>query len=530
MESSAEPALNNPFVEHAELQLLRGSHAGALQAARMGLSLSPGHPVLLEIAASCASELGDDEFAVACWQHLLEIRPTAAAARNSLGLALERLGRSLEAETVYRQALALLPDEPTLHANLGLLLESLGRLDAAEMEQRQALRWSPDSAEIHSNLAGLLLKLGRDDEAESLYRTAIRLKPEFAVAHSNLGVLLTESRRYAAAEACFRLALALQPDNLQVSTNLGELLLMQGRLAEGWPLYEARQVIFADAAGGRLQRPPSCAQWQGEPLAGKAIIVMPEQGLGDEIQFARYLAWLKAQGPARLTLVCRPSQQALLSTLAGPDQVISLNEAAPFLAQHDYWVFLLSLPLHAGTTLATIPAAIPYLFPDAQRQARFAPELAGHGRRVGLVWKGNPKHLNDAERSLPGLEVLAPLWTLPGLRFFSVQKSEVDLPRPPELPLTDLAPLIGDFADTAAILSQLELLITVDTSVAHLAGALGLPCWLLLSAHKTDWRWLQARSDSPWYPSLRLFRQTRRGDWQAPVAELQEALRLWLAD
>ncbi|MFZ2267709.1 MAG: tetratricopeptide repeat protein [Azonexus sp.] len=518
--------MDNPFVEHAELQLLHGSQAGALQAVRMGLTLSPDDPDLLEIAASCAAILGDDAYAVACWQRLLGFRPAELEPRNSLALALERLGRNAEAEAVYRQGLAVLPDEAILHSNLGLLLEKLGRLAEAESLQRQAFALSPAMAEINCNLAGALLKLGCHAEAESLYRAALRLKPELANAHANFAVLLTECGRLSEAEACFRRALALQPDNLQTRTNLGELLLMQGRLAEGWPLYESRQMV---AAGQRAGPPPPCPQWQGEPLAGKAIIVLPEQGLGDEIQFGRYLAWLKAQGPARLTLVCRPSQQALLETLAGPDQVVSSLEAEPCLAQHDFWVFLLSLPRHAGTTLATIPAGIPYLFPDPLRQARFAPELAGEGRRVGLVWKGNPRHGNDAERSLPGLEVLAPLWSLAGLRFFSVQKSELDLPRPPDLPLTDLAPLIGDFADTAAILSQLDLLIAIDTSVAHLAGALGVPCWLLLPCHKTDWRWFQQRSDSPWYPSLRLFRQEAPGDWQAPVAAVQEALRLWFA-
>lgn len=522
--------MDNPFVEHAELQLLQGSQAGALQAARMGLTLFPDDPDLLEIAATSAGALGDADYAAACWQHLRDLQPAELAPNNSLALALEHLGREAEAEAAYRQALAILPDEAILHTNLGLLLEKQGRLAEAEAHQRQALALAPDSAEISSNLAGVLLKLLRHAEAESLYRAALRLKPAFATAHSNLGVLLTEDGRIPEAEACLRRALELQPDNLQARTNLGELLLLQGRLDEGWALYESRQMVFASDRAGPLVRPPPCPQWQGEALAGKAIIVLPEQGLGDEIQFVRYLAWLKAQGPARLTLVCRRNQMALFATLEGPDQLVCLDEAEPYLARHDYWVLLLSLQWHAGTTLATIPAAIPYLHPEARRQARFAPELAGPGRRVGLVWKGNPKHLNDAERSLPGLEVLAPLWEVAGVRFFSVQKSERELPRPAHLPLVDLAPLIGNFADTAAILSQLDVLIAVDTSVAHLAGALGVPCWVLLPGHKTDWRWLQQRNDSPWYPSLRLFRQTRRGDWQAPVAGALAALRALCAD
>lgn len=517
--------MDNPFLQHAELQLLRGSHGEALRAARMGLALFPDDGDLLELAATCATTLGDDEYAVSCWQHLLLLAPSAVAARNSLALALERLHRPAQAEQVYLQALAQLPDDATLHTNLGLLLENLGRLAEAECHQREALRLSPDSPAICSNLAGLLLRSGQEEAAESLYRRAIRLKPEFATAHSNLGVLLTDSGRDVEAEASLRQALELQPDNLQARMNFGQWLLMQGRLAEGWPLYEGRQFVFVSGGSGPLVYPPPCPQWQGEALAGKAIIVLPEQGLGDEIQFARYLLWLKAQGPAQLTLVCRPSQKALFATLAGPDLVIGLDAAEPYLGRHDYWVFLLSLPLHAGTTLATIPAEIPYLFPDPVCQARFAPLLAGAGLRVGLVWKGNPKHINDGDRSLPGLEVLAPLWAVAGVRFFAVQKSDEAQPLRPGLPFVDLGPAIGDFADTAAILSQLDLLITVDTSVAHLAGALGLPCWVLLPSYKTDWRWLQKRDDSPWYPGMRLFRQRQRGNWQVPVAALVEALR-----
>lgn len=517
--------MSNPFLSHVEMHFLRGDDRQALRAARMGLTLFPTDTGLLEIAATCADRLGEDEYAADCWQALFAADPGALHALNSLALARERLGQTAQAEAVYRQALVLLPDDATLHTNLGLLLETAGRFAEAEAEQRRALQLAPDSAEIHSNLAGLLQKCGAEAEAESLYRAAIRLQPDFATGHSNLGVLLTDAGQAAAAESCFRQALAIEPGHLQARMNLGQLLLQQGRFAEGWPLYEGRQFVYLKGGSGPMVHPPRCPQWQGEPLAGKRIVVMPEQGLGDEIQFVRYLPWLKAQGPAQLTLACRANQKALLATLDGPDCVVSLEEAGPYLDSHDYWVFLLSLPLHAGTTLATIPATTPYLSPDPLRLAGMAPRLAGAGLRVGLVWRGNPKHSNDAERSLPGLEVLAPLWEIAGVHFFSLQKSAESLVVPANQPLTDLGPAIGDFADTAAILCQLDLLIAVDTSVAHLAGALGVPCWLLLPCYKTDWRWLLERRDSPWYPSLRLFRQVRRGDWQAPVAALAEELR-----
>jgi tetratricopeptide (TPR) repeat protein len=526
--------IENPFLQHAEMHLLRGALDAALGAARMGLMLSPTHPELLAMAANCAAQLGEDELAVTCWQQLLAVEPTAADAGNSLGLLLERLGRIAEAEAVFRQALAVLPDDASLQSNLGLLLENSGRYAEAESCLRQAVALSPDSpnsGEILSNLAGLLARLDQVAEAESLYRRAIALQPDFAIGHSNLGVLYTVLLRHEEAEQALRRALALQPDNLQAQSNMAQLLLSLGRWREAWPLHEGRQLVFAGGSTGPAAVPPACPQWQGESLLGKAIVVLPEQGLGDEIQFCRYLAWLKAQGPRQLTLVCRPAQKALMQTLAGPDVVLGLDEAAPFIEQHDYWVFLLSLPLHAGTTPDTIPGPVPYLFADRQRQQALAPWLAGAVRpavkRVGVVWRGNPGHTNDADRSLPGLHTLAPLWAVDGVRFFSLQIGAQASTQLVGQPLVDLAPAIETLADSAALLSQLDLLISVDTSMAHLAGALGVPCWILLPRYKTDWRWLQGRSDSPWYPLVRLFRQQGRGDWRAPVDELAAALAAW---
>lgn len=513
--------MDNPFVEQAEFLFFQEACDEALRVARMGLVLFPQHPGLLEIAANCAEALGEGEHAVDFWHRLLSVNPCVANVRNRLALRLEALDRGEEAEAIYREGLAVCPEDASLHSNLGLLLENAGRVEEAETCQRIALRQAPDSAEIHSNLAGVLLKRGLEVEAEQAYRRALELRPDFASAHSNLGVLLAESARETEAEACFRRALALQPDNLQTQTNLGELLLRQGRLEEGWALYESRKIVFGKAPDAAFP----CPEWRGELLAGKSIVVLSEQGLGDEIQFVRYLAWLKAQEPDCVTLLCRPCQLSLLKTLAGPDCVCSLEQAEEVLPAHDYWVFLMSLPYLAGTTLATIPATVPYLFPDARRQAVFRPELEGEGLRVGVVWRGNPGHLNDSERSLPGLEVLAPLWAVAGVRFFCVQKRDVGAPVLAGQELTDFSRRIGDFADTAAIVSQLDLLVSVDTSVAHLAGALGVRCWVLLPRFKTDWRWLRERCDSPWYPSLRLFRQVERGDWSDPVREMQAALR-----
>jgi Flp pilus assembly protein TadD len=432
-------------------------------------------------------------------------------------------GNFPEAWRVARMGLTLSADDPSLWEIAAHCACQLGDDDGAADCWRRVIDLAPATAYAYSDLGMVLERQGLTVEAEALYRTALELSPDYAAAHCNLGALLADLGREPEAESCYRAALAIDPDFQQARMNLGLLLLIQQRFAEGWPLYEGRLYIHSTPGA-----PPSsrCTQWRGEPLAGKAILIVPEQGLGDALQFCRYLPWLKAQGAACVTLACWPSQHALLQTLAGADEVVALADLKPQVGTHDYWTFLLSLPLHARTDLSNIPAAVPYLSADPARVAAHAPLLAGDGLRVGVVWRGNPQHPNDGDRSLPGLEVLAPLWSVAGARFFSLQKSDAPLSAVPAgLPLIDLAPAIDDFSDTAALLCQLDLLISVDSAVAHLAGALGVPCWILLPHFKTDWRWLRGRSDSPWYPKTRLFRQPRRGDWETPVAELAMALR-----
>lgn len=516
------------FIQQAELQVLRGDFAEALKIARMGLTLAPDSELLLEMAATCATHLQQDELAADLWERLWQRRPESAAIGNQLGLALEKLDRFDEAENAFRKALVLASDDAHLHTNLGLLLENQGRLDEALASQRAALERAPESAAVHSNLAGLLEKLRQDGEAEAHYREAIRHDPNFAQGYSNLGVLLCAQGRDGEAEGYFRQALALAPEAGETQANLGQMLLAHARYAEGWPLFEGR--LQSRAAKGRTEamaRAAGCPSWQGEVLAGKTVLVVPEQGMGDGIQFCRYLPWLKAQGAERLIYLCRPEQLALMQGLAGPDIVAGLETGEQYFAEADYWVFLMSLPWLAGTTEQTIPP-VPYLSAEPERIARLAPYMESSGPRIGFVWRGNPQHSNDAARSLPGPETLAPLWRIPGLSFFSLQKSPVGLPPlPADQPCIDLGPLLHDFADTAAALVQLDLLICVDTSTAHLAGALGVPCWVLLPSYKTDWRWQRDRADSPWYPSLRLFRQTVRDDWATPLAAVAEALAQW---
>lgn len=522
--------MDNPFVAQAELALLADNPRDALRIARMGLSLYDDEPALLEIAADSASQLDQDADAAHYWQRLGELVPDHAQAWNGLGIALQRLGAVDEAETAWRRALALLPDDANLHTNLGLLLAERGALAEAEQHQRRAVALAPDSAPILTNLGDLLAHDDRPEEALASYHTALVHDAGFATAHCNLGVLLADQGHAAAAEAAFRQALALRPDFPQCRVNLAQLLLCQGRFDEGWALHESRLALAWRR--GEVPAPHTTPpQWQGESLRGRSIIVLPEQGYGDDIQFCRYVPWLKSLGAARVTLACRPGLTTLMHTLAGADQVMDVDAGQTQLPQHDYWTVALSLPLRAGTNRESIPAPVPYLHPDPARQRRLQAQLEADAPagtlRVGLVWRGNPRHANDRARSLPGLASLAPLWAVPGVRFFSLQKPSSTSPAaapPPDQPLVDLAPQLGDFADTAALIAGLDLVISVDTAVAHLAGALGLRCWVLLPARRADWRWLEGRTDSPWYPDLRLFRQARHDDWSAVVASVAKAL------
>jgi len=461
--------------------------------------------------------------------HALALDPQEPRILVNQGALLAQTQRPLQAEQAYRAALALLPDDAAAHSNLGLLLESLQRWDEAWLHQGRAAALAPEDPSILGHLAGLLARLGQEEQAHALYRQALRLDPAHAASWLNLGVLCFDTQRWAEAEQAFRTALRLRPEWPAARLNLGQLLLARGQLQAGWALCEGD---YPRRAAGALPCFPAdtgaCRRWRGQPLAGRRLLVWAEQGLGDQIQFSRYLAWVRAQQPLQLSFVCSAALLPLMRSLAGPDQVLPLAAGAQALAQHDDWVALQSLPLLAGTELHRIPGDTPYLQAEPARLTSWAARLpSGGGLRVGLVWRGHVHHDNDADRSLPSLRTLAPLWAVPGVRFISLQKGagveEAQAP-PPDQPLLNLGPQLQDFADTAAVLAQLDLLISVDTSVAHLAGALRRPCWVLLPARRCDWRWLQGRDDTPWYPGMRLFRQARRGDWQAPVAALAHAL------
>ncbi|WP_394790625.1 tetratricopeptide repeat protein [Rhodoferax sp.] len=456
----------------------------------------------------------------------MDAAPLSAEALFFAGTESLQAGDMAGAETRLRQALQLAPTLAEAHANLGLVLEARGALPEAVACYQLSIEHNPTLAQTYINLAGALILLRQLDAAEVACAQALRLEHANPDAWCNLGVAYARMGLELEAEESCREALVLQPGHAKALFNLAYLLLRQGRWEEGWACFEARDWY------AYLARHVDCPRWLGEPLAGRSVLVGYEAGQGDMLQFCRYVAALKARGAGAITLLCHPPLKRLLASLAGVDHIVGFDEALP-VAGWDCWTPLMSLPYLSQTRVDSIPAVLPYLHAEPALLAAWAPRLPATGLRVGLVWKGSTGFENDAERSLPSLAALLPLAAVNGVSFISLQKGagEDQAAQPPAgLQLTALGAQLRDFADTAAVIEQLDLLISVDTAVAHLAGALGKPCWVLLPDYLTDWRWLEERTDSPWYPGvMRLFRQPAGGGWAPVVADVAAALEAFAA-
>lgn len=429
------------------------------------------------------------------------------------------------AEALLVRALDIDPCLAEAHANLAWLLDRRGSVSEAVRHYELAIETQPDNARIHLNFGAKLAELKFFHAAEAAYHKALLVDPSLPGTWCNLGALLAQNGRDADAETHLRKALALDPKHVVAHVSLACLLLRQGRFDEGWHHLEFRDWV------NPIEKRLRCSRWRGQPLQDRVVLVMCEVGFGDMIQFCRYVSVLRALGAAQVDVLSHPDLKPLLQTLDGVGDVFGFEDDTS-VSDWDYWVPAMSVPLYALTQLDTIPAAIPYLQAPADRLDHWRHKMdllaPRPTLRVGLVWHGNPAQENDAQRSLPGLQTLAPLWRMTGVQYFSLQKGngERDVKRfKDQQPLIDLAPDLKGFADTAAAIMQLDLVISVDTAVAHLAAALGKPCWLLLPAFMPDWRWLQGRTDSPWYPHvMRLWRQPSGNDWAPVVAQVREAL------
>jgi hypothetical protein len=435
--------------------------------------------------------------------------------------ALNDEGRHADVLAFGQKNLAVVKGSPAILSALADAATALGQAGQAEALRRQVLALEPGHASTANNLAVLLIRRGALDEAEALVRSLLERESDHIEARYNLALILQRRGLLEDAVEQARAVLARRPEHERSPYLISQSLLVLGRYAEAWPYYEAR-TLPANAAGSIYLPPFAYPAWRGEPLAAKSIVIWMEQGLGDEIMMARYPAMLKAMGATQVTWVCKPAMTPLLRRADGIDTLLAA-EGRLNVPTHDYWTLPMSMPGGCGTTLDTIPSTFPYIGVDPAARAR-ATALLDDGRpglKVGLAWKGNAALSNDANRSLPGLAALAPLWSVAGARFFSLQKGQAEdeaAAPPPGQPLVALGPHLTDFGETAAVIEQLDLVVSVDTAVAHLAGALGKPASVLLPATATDWRWGRERADSPWYPSLTLYRQPTPGDWRAAIA------------
>jgi tetratricopeptide (TPR) repeat protein len=512
-----------------------------------------------QIAAKLAQAValhqrGELSQAAVLYMEIVRADATHFDALHLLGVYALQVGDLPSAHNFVTRALEIDPHHVQAHVHLSAILQERGQFKEALAAVERALELDPDSVQALSNCAGLLsARLKRSAQALPLLERALLLDPGHAEAWNNMGYALIDLRRYDEALPCLARALQLKPGHALALYNQGNALQLLNRTDEAMRSYDAALALtpqmvdaqFGQAAcrllGGYLQRgfaqyewrwrkpgyqgvQEALAQplWLGEtPLRGKTLLVHREQGLGDTLHMCRYAPLLAAQGALVILRVQAPLK-ALLSGVAGIHRVIDDTEALPAFDLH---IPLLSLPLALGTRLDTIPAEVPYVAADPARCAAWRERLGPGSRpRVGLAWAGNPKHENDAARSIP-LTRFQRLLT-PEFEFIALQR---DLRAVDGLLLQQLPALRGfagqqtDFAETAALVAQLDLVICVDTAIAHLAGAMGKPVWLLLP-FAPDWRWMLERDDSPWYPSMRLFRQRREGDWDEVLERVAAAL------
>jgi Flp pilus assembly protein TadD len=501
----AEQLLRRAFREQEA-----GRLAEAEDCSRAVLALDPAEADAVHLLGVIAHRRGHAERALALMREAVRLRPDVLQFHAQLASALVEAGQLEEAAARFRAVRDLAPKDDRACHSLAAVLVRLGRLDEAEACYRTAARLRPEIPATHNNLCALLKDQGRFAEAEQAVRQALRLNPDYHEARVNLGSVLLCLGRVDEAETVLRAALSQRPDCADTRYNLGVGLLLQGRLAEGFEGFEWRW-----QRRGFSARTFSEPRWDGSPTGDRVLLLHAEQGLGDTIQFCRYVPAIAQH--SRVVLEVPQPLVRLLSRLPLVERVVARGDKLP---GFDVQCSLPSLPRVMRTTETTIPAAVPYLTVDPEMAAYWRSKLASlSGLRAGLAWTGNPGLPTDARRSIaPAL--LRPLAGIPGVDFVSLQVSSAT--RPP-VPLADWTDEFTDLAVTAALISELDLVIAVDTAVVHLAGALRRPTWLL-NRFDTCWRWMLGRGDCPWYPSLRQFRQQRLGDWVSVVQQVRLAL------
>ncbi len=503
----------------ANVQMSRKRWNEATATYEAALRLAPETADAYYNLAICLTRLARIDDAVAAYRSALGLRP--AHDQTVLGLAaiLLEQAKAEEAAALLQDRLPSAPGDAKMRTLLGMALDDLGRPSEALSHYQAALAAAPDSIEAQTNIAITLLDLGRHDEALEACRKAGVLNPQSPDPLVNAGTIHYRRRQPERAIECYQAALALDPQNARAHFNLALALLLSGDYRRGWEEFEWRWRGVRGFTPRRLPVPP----WQGESIEGRTILVHGEQGYGDMIQCARYLPLLTEMG-ARVVLEVPAVMARLFESMPAALRVVRAGDDVPPVACH---VPIMSLPHRFGTALGTIPSRFPYLTPDPADVARWGAKVKGaSGLRVGLVWAGVAIKKYDARRSI-ALAQMKPLLAQTGISWFSLQKGppagqleEIAAPSRP----TDLMHEVDDFADTAALIANLDLVVTVDTAVAHLAGAMSKPVWIL-SRFDGCWRWLLDRDDSPWYPTARLLRQSTPGHWDDVIARVGDALR-----
>jgi tetratricopeptide (TPR) repeat protein len=491
----------------------------ALASYDRAIALNPDYADSFSDRGNVLRDLKRLDEALASYDRAIALNPSYADAYYNRGIILKDLKRLDEALASFDRAIALNPDYADAFSNRGNTLQDLKRLDEALLSYDRAITLNPDSAEAYYNRGNALRDLKRLDEALASYDRAIALYPDYAEAFSNRGNTLQDLKRLDEALASYDCAIALKPDYAGANWNKSLLKLLLGEYLEGWKLYEWRWKKEQHIDSLREYHQPL---WLGdESLINRTILIYLDQGFGDYIQCIRYAALVEQLG-AKVILEVPLELMTLCSTLKGNFTLLESKKPLPFF---DYHCPVMSLPLALKTTVETIPAQIPYLYANEEKEKQWN-EILGVKTltRIGLVWSGSDNHTNDHNRSML-LNQLTSLFSLP-VEFHSIQKEvrEIDIRT-----LTDFPNLhqhqedLLDFSDTAALIDAMDLVISVDTSVAHLAGAMGKKTFILLP-YSPDWRWMLDKMDSPWYPTATLFRQPAMGDWDSVIAEIRKLL------
>jgi tetratricopeptide (TPR) repeat protein len=521
---SGQPDLADAHGNRANVLADLGRHADAVGSFDRALALNLNAGEDWCGRGNALHALGRLQEALESHDRAVALQPGQPIAHFNRGNTLIALGRAADALAAWDRALLLAPNLAEAFAQRGLALQMLGRLDEARESLRRAVALKPDFADAHSNLGSVLTTLGDPADAMGSLDRAIALAPDHAAARVNRGNLLLELGRLAEARRDLEAALSLQPENDNAAFSLSQVQLLQGDWGAGWPNYERRSNPNRPA-----YTPLPYPRWSGEALTDERLVVLIEQGFGDAIQFCRFVPLLAARGIA-VTIMADPVLAPLLAGVPGVERIVRSADGLARDSRPLRWVPVMSLPMIMRLTPDTIPPAVPYLSLPSDRIARWGAQLGDRAFKIGIAWQGKPDYWLDRGRSVP-LACFAPLANIPGIRLISLQKN----PGAEQIAAASFADRIEQptsatdlgsdaLLDSAAIISRLDLIVSSDTMVPHLAGALGRPVFVALR-RVPDWRWLLEREDSPFYPTMRLFRQRTGGDWMDVFARIASAVR-----